>query len=75
MQRANQVAKGIKVAFGKYTSGMRAFLGAGKKLVVVYGKADFFAIDINFGKAIGIEVNFGDIIGYFVPGLAWSYCH
>lgn len=69
------MAECIQMPIGKYAAGMRAFSGAGKKLVVMFGQADGFAVDIYFGQAVGIEVNFGNVTGYFVPGWAWSYCH
>ncbi len=73
MQGTNQVSQRIQVAIGQYGSGMRAFLSAGKKLVIVFGKADCFAIYFNFGKAVGIEIKFGNVSGYFMPG--WACCH
>ena len=64
---ANQVSEGIQVAIGQQGPGMRTFLSAGKKLVVVFGKAYCFAVYVHFGQSLAIEADFGEIVGYLMP--------
>lgn len=67
MKRTNQVTCRIYITICKYAAGMWAFLTTGKNLVIVFGKADRFAIDGNFGKAAGVETDFINTFCYFMP--------